>query len=90
MSAIRGRRRFGAGHGGGFDLGVCAPYGRRSARNRALKAGGCGQGDFSPKAVVVDQGDDDSLLSFPSWLRETPPPLATPERPQTEYRVDAI
>lgn len=33
-------------------------YGRRSARNRALKAVGCAQRDIGPKAVVGARGND--------------------------------
>jgi putative resolvase len=33
-------------------------YGRRSARNRALKAVGCAQRDIGPKAVVGGRGND--------------------------------
>ncbi|TDL02895.1 IS607 family transposase [Mycobacterium paragordonae] len=33
-------------------------YGRRSARNRALKAVGCAQRDIGPKAVVGGRGED--------------------------------
>ena len=35
-------------------------YGRRSARNRALKAVGCGQRDVGPRAVVGGRVDDAS------------------------------
>jgi putative resolvase len=35
-------------------------YGRRSARNRALKAVGCAQRDVGPRAVVGGRGDDAS------------------------------
>jgi putative resolvase len=35
-------------------------YGRRSARNRALKAVGCAQRDVGPRAVVGGRGDDGS------------------------------
>jgi predicted site-specific integrase-resolvase len=38
---------------------LCARlYGRRSARNRALKAVGCAQRDIGPKAVVRGRVDD--------------------------------
>jgi len=33
-------------------------YGRRSARNRALKAVGCAQRDVGPRAVVGGRGND--------------------------------
>jgi putative resolvase len=33
-------------------------YGRRSARNRALKAVGCAQRDIGPAAVVGGRGND--------------------------------
>lgn len=40
---------------------LCARlYGRRSARNRALKAVGCAQRDVGPRAVVGGRGDDAS------------------------------
>jgi putative resolvase len=38
---------------------LCARlYGRRGARNRALKAVGCAQRDIGPKAVVRGRVDD--------------------------------
>jgi putative resolvase len=40
-------------------ISFCARlYGRRSARNRALKAVGCAQRDAGPRAVVSSRGND--------------------------------
>jgi putative resolvase len=44
-------------------------YGRRSARNRALKAIGCAQRDIGPKAVVGGDGKD---ASHDPWVAGKP------------------